>query len=148
MGYTHYWSHADIEPAVWAGLAQDTRKILGHIHSIVEVVNGDGEAGSEPTVSDAHITFNGTQANDEWHETFSLVPAATEFDFCKTNRKPYDLAVTTVLLRFAVVIPTFYFWSDGAWEEEWEETCGYYCEIFGINPATIMGLRRPPERVR
>lgn len=33
-------------------------------------------------------------------------PSASRFNFCKTARRPYDLVVTTVLLRAYLLAPT------------------------------------------
>ena len=49
-------------------------------------------------------------------------PAGETFvsGFCKTARKPYDIAVTSMLLRCRHLAPdAFLIASDGAWDLEW-----------------------------
>ncbi len=101
MGYTHYWYIKDIQ-AVRRALplvASDLRHLLPQLPPLA---GWDG-AGA-PTIEDREIAFNGVSPND--YETFLLVsdPGAyinTErglFGFCKTGRRPYDLAVQVALL--------------------------------------------------
>ena len=73
-------------------------------------------------------TFDGERNIVAWadldYETFALAapgfggPPRTEF--CKTGRRPYDLAVAAVLLRCRLLLPgVFLIGSDGDWEREW-----------------------------
>jgi len=45
------------------------------------------------------IRFNGK--DDEGHETFMLTPDPSDFNFCKTAQKPYDLVVVAILCLLA-----------------------------------------------
>lgn len=49
------------------------------------------------------IRFNGVE--DDGHETFYLPKKKRSFNFCKTARKPYDIAVAMVLLACHAVAP-------------------------------------------
>jgi len=95
-----------------------------------------------PEVNSEHIRFNGWQ--DEGHETFMVtreVPDAPSwspdsdesFDFCKTARKPYDVAVCLVLLSMTRHAPkSFRISSDGDWDVEWSEARKIYKDMFGV----------------
>jgi hypothetical protein len=92
-----------------------------------------------PEVSDDLIRFNGWQ--DEGHETFMVtkklgdykVESGESFDFCKTARKPYDLAVCLVYMILKRHAPkSVKISSDGDWEQEWVEARKVYKELFGV----------------
>lgn len=72
------------------------------------------------------IAFNGDASTDLDADAFTLTPPlpiapqARAVNVCKTNRKPYDVAVAAVLLRCTVLLPdVFLIRSDGAWDAEW-----------------------------
>ena len=55
------------------------------------------------------------------------------FDFCKTARKPYDLAVCLVLLAMKRHAPkSVKVSSDGDWDGEWKEAREVYKSLFGV----------------
>jgi hypothetical protein len=127
MGYTHYWSVPPGDPRyamVWPGIVQDTRRIVDAVRDIGVVIAGpDGHRRPVLDVS-AGVAFNGDATTDLDYETFALAapgfggPPRTEF--CKTGRRPYDLAVTAVLLRCRLLLPdVFLIGSDGDWDGEW-----------------------------
>lgn len=60
---------------------------------------GDGE--NKPIINDMIVWFNGSKARDESCETCYISLNGSEgFDFCKTEREPYDTAVWICLLCF------------------------------------------------
>lgn len=76
--------------------------------------NGIGEG--EPILKDDHVCFNGDAALGYDHETCSFVldDADYKFNFCKTARKPYDVAVCLALLCFFEAFgDDFSYSSDG-----------------------------------
>jgi hypothetical protein len=84
-------------------------KDVQHVQGI-PLANGAGDPGTSPEFTDSKIWFNGV-GNDS-HETFCLnrVRPPKEAwqqhcggNFCKTARKPYDLAVTAALCYLATV---------------------------------------------
>jgi len=94
-----------------------------------------------PEVSNEMIRFNGV--NGEGHETFiffkkmpkeiSSDKSSRHFYFCKTARKPYDLAVCLVLLSLAQHAPkSVELGSDGDWDGEWTDARRVYKELFGV----------------
>jgi hypothetical protein len=127
MGYSHYWSVPPGDPryaAKWPGIVEDTRRIVAAVRDMGVVIAGpDGRR--RPVLDPAGgIAFNGDATTDLDYETFAL--AAPGFggpprpEFCKTGRRPYDLAVAAVLLRCHLLLPgVFLIGSDGDWEREW-----------------------------
>ena len=121
MSYTHYFEqmrHA--EPAAWQAICDDFRKMLATalISKPLPIQRGD-EDKSQPYVDDKLIIFNGI-GNDA-HETMVLVRAGNGFQFCKTARKPYDRAVTALLILADFHSPnTWTVTSDGE-PDDWQE---------------------------
>lgn len=88
-------------------------------------LNGD-EKGIVYT--DDFFGFNGDASNDEAHETFAFEITHKGFHFCKTARKPYDLAVCLCLLVMKFHIKGTEISSDG--DKEWIPIFETYKEIF------------------
>jgi len=101
MGYTNYWTYKkSFDNNEWS-------KIKDEFDYIVENFDGTIIKNETPVKhKDEVIVFNGIGENS--HETFVLFKDFTKrdrsykgqdlgFDFCKTNRKPYDLAVWHML---------------------------------------------------
>ena len=97
MGYTNYWRQsADFSEQEWDTIMAFYEGLKHTFHFEDETYRGDA------------IQFNGLDGQD--HETFVLKRYANKnvdyegcdpnFNFCKTNRKPYD-AVVWSLLCFA-----------------------------------------------
>jgi hypothetical protein len=113
MGYTHYWNQSrDFTREEWTQIREDMEALLRDVQHVqgIPLANGAGEPDTSPEISDTKIWFNGV--GDDSHETFCLNrvrPPKEEWqnqrggDFCKTARKPYDLAVTAALCYLATV---------------------------------------------
>jgi hypothetical protein len=96
MGYTHYWHQAAGIPAdLFAEIARDAKVIVQN--SPVPLAGWDGTG--EPEISDTEVGLNGADPDD--YETFVLRPEASDFNFCKTGERPYDIVVTAILFRAA-----------------------------------------------
>jgi len=103
MGYTNYWyQHEDFTNDEW-------HKIQVFFHGLKMVYGGGSYLKADhiindQTRSDSHIQFNGTKGQD--YETFELKKSCiyddhnVAFNFCKTNRNPYD-AMVWALLSYA-----------------------------------------------
>jgi len=106
MGYTNYWyQHEDFTEDEWM-------KIKIFYHGLNTVHGGGFLQGADHIMQDEtsngnHIQFNGTKGQD--YETFTLNKVANTnsdyggdvaFNFCKTNRNPYD-AMVWALLSYA-----------------------------------------------
>jgi len=119
MGYTHYmrtdnWGKQDelgLEKAL-----PIVRKILKKHKDIVQKEYDDEK---RPVVSKKQIRFNGI--GDDGHETFMILNTEKQSDFghndnfafCKTARKPYDIAVCEILLVMNAYCPHLSISSDG-----------------------------------
>lgn len=88
-----------------------------------------GLGKGEPTITDTCLRFNGDAEYELDHETFSIgldsfnddwcrQDNGDVWDFCKTARKPYDLAVCLALMAFKDVFgDDFEYSSDGVTRE-------------------------------
>lgn len=105
MGYTHYFElKADLTDEV----LRDVERVIEKYPDLVLECDCD----EPPLVSKELIRFNGRGENG--HETFFLTPHY--YAFCKTNKKPYDLAVCEVLLILKHYYrDDFELSSDGFW---------------------------------
>ena len=97
MGYTHYWENGEIDSDTFAAIAADTKlayQIAKEKLGVKVAVEYD-RATEDPIFSEDQIVFNGI--GDDGHETFALYKERTNFSFCKTARKPYDILVVAAL---------------------------------------------------
>lgn len=120
MGYTHYFEvKAPIDPEAFRKLSLVVTELV-ELPECPKLGNwaGHGDPASAPEITSERISLNGLGANA--HETFSLELNSSGFNFCKTARKPYDVAIVAILcladlyLGGALVIS-----SDGS-PDEWE----------------------------
>ncbi len=119
MGYTHYWyRQAVIEKEAYTAIVKDFRTLLKDLRWNKDLGFNLNLAGAEgegkPVIANwkGSVVFNGLRENDQWHECFYFFQeehgkfvdvekyADRELFFrcCKTDRKPYDIAVTTFLV--------------------------------------------------
>ena len=103
MGYTHYWNiyQTIIPQDIWRSFASDFIKILPQFMDKL-----DHETDQKFDINGNDIRFNGI--GEESHETFTINrknPMEKSydgeikyFDFCKTARKEYDIAVCCALI--------------------------------------------------
>lgn len=95
-GYTHYWEIKEPPtPEEWASLMAATRKILAAAKQAGIVVRGGMGTGA-PEVKADGIWLNGDSKTGMDYETFNLEPVEGG-NFCKTNQKPYDAVVVSIL---------------------------------------------------
>lgn len=122
MGYTHYWTqNRSFTADEWTGLSTDIAEILKYVENDlgVPLADGGGEHATRPVFDADDIIFNGL--GDDAHETFIIHRKRQKAweggrlggDFCKTARKPYDVAVTACLCYLASVTETHVVNSDG-----------------------------------
>lgn len=113
MGYTHYWDQSKpFSAESWEQVSPDLRAIVEFATNVqgVALWDGLGECVSKPEFGAFRIAFNG--ARDDAHETFEITRAA-DSNFCKTARKPYDIAVTACLCYLATVAESHCVTTDG-----------------------------------
>lgn len=141
IGFTHYWSRkGKVSETAYKAAITDIIKIVKTVTNKsklaktldiapIALANGQGESNTAPELVKG-VVFNGVE--NEAHETFSLPEKAKdldEFDFCKTNRKPYDTVVVACLARLAKV-KGIKISSDGT-ESEWSEGIALANKILG-----------------
>lgn len=122
MGYTHYWTqNRSFTADEWVEVSEHVREILSYVENSlgVALAGNFGKGGTRPKFTTSTITFNGI--GDDACETFMIRRTrtkATDYsrtgaDFCKTNRNPYDVAVTACLCYLSSVAGTFAVSSNG-----------------------------------
>jgi hypothetical protein len=129
MGYTHYWYRKKIiDEDIFKNIVDDFKKLLNktNIPTLLADWNGDGE----PDIDYTEVRFNGKQPEDD-HETFvfeqnmdienKISKEGKYFVFCKTARKPYDIAVTTFLLIAKYYLGDDIKVSSDGIKEDWNE---------------------------
>ena len=143
MGYTHYWTYNPNE-------ILDTEELRKRFHAAVFIIKqahkiirkeklcvirgGLGEG--LPMMNESQVWFNGDEKTGMDHETFDIKwfpSGGSAKDFCKTNRKPYDLLVCVSLLAFKFFFDNpdvFTFSSDGD-NSDWEEAKNLFTRITG-----------------
>lgn len=145
MGYTSYWNtrkvKGNITPEQIENVLKETRifKRKKPLYStsagqddrthLLYLRGGDGTGN--PEFTNTHICFNGNGKEDMDHETFYFgFNEKSDFEFCKTARKPYDFAVCFCLLSLCNNIPGFEFSSDGD-KEDWQPVIDFYKKNVG-----------------
>lgn len=130
MGYTHFWYYKPIPTSTWAKIAADASTILAVVQSEGGVqLAFDYDSPAPPEVSSACIHFNGAKGTG--CETFSFDRKPNRhgqkdargltFDFCKTEHRPYDIAVMCILIIALHHIGSRFFRvSSNGDEAEWE----------------------------
>jgi hypothetical protein len=129
MRYAHRYAYLPADPAwarVWPQILSDTRTIIEMVRRTGIVVAGP-DGYRRPILDPVEgIGCNGDAISDLDGNPFALlaplptgrVPVASAA--CRTGRKPYDLAVTTILLHCVQLVPeVFVIDSDGGWDTDW-----------------------------
>ena len=127
MGYTHYWTinQKEISPESWFGFMQEFSEIEAKFHEKL-----DHTTDQKYRIDSESIIFNGI--GEQGHETFTMnrknpmeesyTGENEYFDFCKTARKEYDIAVCCALIiakkHFGDIIRVS---SDGGDEDGWDK---------------------------
>ena len=121
MGYTHYFPQQRVfDDLEWRGVVEDSKKAIAFcMMDGIELAKEYDEPRQPAVVSFNEVRFNGV--GEEGHETFDVTRHLNAgFNFCKTARKPYDLAVCLVLLVCHYHAPgVLQIGSDGDWDSEW-----------------------------
>lgn len=143
MGYTHHWKFRDgIAPVdfengaeKFANAARLGAELCDKVREMgIKICGGDGHRN--PTFSREKVVFNGSAEDGEDYETFSVYPNDGEFDFCKTNERPYNLLVCLMLLAFKHYFgDDFTYGSDGITKEAYENRASNeYWKQIGFEP--------------
>jgi hypothetical protein len=148
MGYTHYFKMKK-KPTkkAWNQAVADCKKLIENLPLHTETANNcsaDDELHlngcfryEKPVLNEDIIHFNGGNGservidkdgdwedsikNDLGHETFHVDASGKELSgYCKTSRKPYDLAVAACLIVLSKNIKGFSFETDGKLDD-WKQ---------------------------
>ncbi|GGI98142.1 hypothetical protein [Paenibacillus hunanensis] len=108
MGYTHYWYRPkEIEPITFVKIKMDFERVLPALTE-AGIKLGNGYGLGFPIMNGEMILFNGPGSQGyegmNFPRILTLHPddqpneQGHHFEFCKTDQRPYDLAVTAFLL--------------------------------------------------
>jgi hypothetical protein len=148
MGYTHYFPQSrSFKNDEWKTAKDGVKKIVEYCQKQGIALQHEYNISKKPSITSKVIRFNGV-GEELGHETFYISKAITyqdwqdktkpSFAFCKTARKPYDLAVCLSLLRIKEIAPdAIELSSDGDWDIEWVNSRLAYKELFGNEPPKI-----------
>ena len=150
MGYTHYWYIADeIGQDSWDKFLVDFRTILPNFDETLDI-QGDQKLQHDKDM----IYLNGI--GELSHETFCLLritqlTARTQrdddngliFNFCKTARKPYDIAVCSALIIAKKHFGESIMISSDGDNEEWQESKALCQKILGYGDDLNMNYSTP-----
>lgn len=115
MGYTHYWTYKKVASDLTISKVLDEIKELLEINNLMKLIKSD-DLHIVPIFNKNVILFNGIEKFGCDIFLFDFTEP-NEFIFCKTDRKPYDIIVSLVLLSLSNNIPEFTFSSDGDLED-------------------------------
>jgi hypothetical protein len=147
MGYTHRWfrsDHTAPEADTYNFYAEFTRYAVQIIQTAqvqgIQLADPSGEHLGAWRVDGDSVRLNGYGENS--HESFVWEKVCPKpdvwvgedayFDFCKTNRKPYDTVVTALLVAVSQAYgDTVSVSSDGS-PSEWEDGVRLFQEATGL----------------
>ena len=138
MGYTHYWRLKQMPKEIKNGAEMFKRAVKATQDCIAQVpaqlptddgkfvpfrLRG-GNGKGEPNFNDELVCFNGDAETKHNYEACYLAIDNMGFDFCKTARMPYDVAVCITLICFKHYFGDYFeYSSDGdikKGEEGWK----------------------------
>ena len=113
MGYTHYWypRETNHDAETFATLVALAKKVITLAQARGIKLAGPSGTG-KPAIRDELVGLNGV--GDESHESFVIQrDGNSDFEFCKTACKPYDVVVAAILVLYKHFFPVIRFTSDG-----------------------------------
>lgn len=123
MGYTHYFQQKEeMSPESWARFTKNATQLIEQAWDVALDVD----------ITESYLRVNGV--GEESHEDFYLARTDMSWNFCKTNRKPYDAVVTAILTLLRYTYPSFALSSDGSWGE-WDEGRELFTDVFYLEPS-------------
>lgn len=145
----------------FAAFVEDVKKALANLpkfslssgacYAENKLLLAGGDGIGKPEITNEVVCFNGRKAGDMWHESF-VIEQKVEFEagsygdhqreqfkkegdvfsFCKTARKPYDLAVQICLILYKKHFGELVAISSDGDEDDWVEAFKFTAEKFGI----------------
>ncbi|KAF7519554.1 hypothetical protein PCG10_009960 [Penicillium crustosum] len=147
MGYTHYyaihvWDTPEWQKA-WGQLIQDVPNIIKEARvPLSGPIEDEDEITPVVVDSEKGIYLNGVGRNA--HEPFILCKPG-KWTFCKTARKPYDVVVTSLLLRIWMLAPkNLDLGSDGGYED-WADARDLCATLWPGEPIDAMWAQGDEE---
>jgi hypothetical protein len=130
MGYSHYWKlNHKVMKKGFNKIVEDVKKIEAFLLEKQGLKLYDLSGDEEGILyTDEFFGFNGDASKDESHETFAFEIGQSKSYFCKTARKPYDIAVCLCLLTIKFHLKETEISSNG--NKEWIPIFETYKEIF------------------
>jgi len=141
LGYTHYWYRPLVlEQDLFTAWSEDVQKIVDTAG--VPIAGGCGTG--DPELTNTYVWINGKL--DDGLETFGVEQnidpviwmdskdekSGLYHDYCKTGKYPYDIVVTTALIRLKKYFPVVEFSdNDDGTVEEWRPAVELYEKLFG-----------------
>lgn len=154
MGYTNYFRVPKVMDAEkFKTLSEELETVSGLLPAKTKIGEWSGKSavlcgwdgtGAAEFLKD-EITFNGDAIDGMDHESFVIErdhknsrvdEKGLVFEFCKTNRKPFDLMVKISMLRLKHHFPESEISCDGD-KEDWKQAKTIYKKAFGVNAPRI-----------
>ncbi len=130
MSYKHTWhlSTTEHNQETWNSFVNDTEKLYKKLPKSIKLTGCVG--GPTPIFSEAEICFNGY--GDEAYETFYLkVKELNGYNFCKTERKPYDFMVQVTLSLYKFYFSDVVKISSDGDQSDWDDALTFIGENIG-----------------
>lgn len=110
MGYTHFWELTKpFTKNNWNLFCQDVKNVFDTTN--IPLAGGLGSSKTKPVITKNYISFNGV--GEYSHEDCTIRRTTTDLFFCKTDRKPYDKVVVTILKLAKKYNNSIILFSDG-----------------------------------
>lgn len=136
MGYTHYYTqNRDFTFEEWQEIVTLLVHMLDHLPAHTTSAGGyyaDQPLEISSEYNGRFLMFNGKFSLG--HEDFYLKRQGSGFQFCKTERKPYDLIVCALLLAIQEIAPNaLEISSDGDMRgDDWQPAREFLANLPGV----------------
>lgn len=139
--YSHSFTPKKANPEIWDRFIEECRLLKASLPMYSEsaggyyndkkiLIRGGGGKG-KANFNKKLVWFNGDEKRELSSETFWTTPDLTGIQWCKTNRKPYDLLVCAVLIA-AHNILGYEVTSNGNLED-WKPAIEFYSDVLLLN---------------
>lgn len=132
MGYTHYYYlPGKMSQSAWLDVVQAVSEFHDKFVKLYPEIQICGSRGEGlPQFSEDLIAFNGGPGHSCESFIARLNTASSEeFNFIKTNQRPYDLFVCVVLILFNRIV-NCRIGSDGT-SADWKQAINLYNSLYG-----------------
>jgi hypothetical protein len=104
-GYTHKYTLSEpFTDSEWKKLTTAAKSIIKQAEKDGISIKG-GEGKGKPEITNVDIWLNGDDSKGESHETFMVEKDGELIHACKTNQKPYDAVVVSILAAIKKIRP-------------------------------------------